>query len=113
MMTKQNWQAVGKIGLLGLVILVLTRLLSEVAFLLAQPLAESMSAFDPDGSFLYISLHHIWQGVFALFTILILARSIRIPLTQFGFNLNEWRLAVRGCLSSACPGSFCKAVSAR
>lgn len=95
MMTKQNWQTFGGISLLGLVLLALTRLLSEVAFLLAQPLAQSMSAFDPDGSFLYISIHHIWQGLFALIAILILARIIRIPLTQFGFNLNEWRSAVR------------------
>lgn len=28
-MTKQNWQAIGKIGLLGLLFLALTRLISE------------------------------------------------------------------------------------
>ncbi len=98
MMMKKNWQTIGKIGFLGLVFLAITRLLSEVAFLLAQPMAQSMRVFDPDGSFLYISLHHIWQGVFALFTILLLARIYRIPLTQFGFNLNEWRFVVRRVL---------------
>lgn len=94
-MTRQNWQAIGKIGLLGLVFLALTRLISEVAFLLAQPIAQSLRSFDPDGSFLYISVHHIWQGVFALLAILLLARIFRIPLTQFGFNLNNWRYAMR------------------
>lgn len=94
-MTRQNWQAIGKIGLLGLVFLALTRLISEVAFLLAQPIAQSLRSFDPDGSFLYISVHHIWQGVFALLAILLLARIFRIPLTQFGFNLNNWRYATR------------------
>lgn len=94
-MTRQNWQAIGKIGLLGLLFLALTRLISEVAFLLAQPIAQSLRSFDPDGSFLYISVHHIWQGVFALLAILLLARIFRIPLTQFGFNLNNWRYATR------------------
>lgn len=94
-MTRQNWQAIGKIGLLGLVFLALTRLISEVAFLLAQPVAQSLRSFDPDGSFLYISVHHLWQGLFALLAILLLARICHIPLTDFGFNLNKWRYAVR------------------
>ncbi|MCG2783946.1 MAG: CPBP family intramembrane metalloprotease [Anaerolineae bacterium] len=94
-MTKQNWQTVGKIALLGLVFLFLTRLISEVAFLLAQPVYQSLRAFDPDGSFLYISLHHALQGLFALFAILLLARMFRISPKDFGFNLNEWRYAVR------------------
>jgi len=94
-MTKQHWQTVTTIGLLGLSFLLLTRLISEVAFLLAQPVYQSLRAFDPHGSFLYISLHHILQGLFALLAILLLARIFRIPLTQFGFSLNEWRYAVR------------------
>jgi len=69
MMIKHNWQAVGKIGLLGLVYFFLTRLISEIAFLLAQPMYQPLRAFDPDGSFLYISLHHLWQGLFALLVI--------------------------------------------
>lgn len=95
MMTKQHWQTGGKIGLLGLVFLVLTRLISEIAFLLAQPMYQSLRAFDPDGSFLYITLHHLCQGLFSLLVILIMARMFRIPLVDFGFNLNNWRYTVR------------------
>jgi hypothetical protein len=69
--------------------------MSEIAFLLAQPIYQSLRSFDPDGSFLYISLHHIWQGLFALLVILFLGRMFRMPLTEFGFNLNKWRYAVR------------------
>jgi len=94
-MTKQHWQTIGKIGLLGIGFLVLTRLFSEIAFRLAYPVFQSLRAFDPDGSFLYISLHHILQGLFALFAILLLSQVFRTSLIDFGFNLNEWRYAVR------------------
>ncbi len=75
--------------------LALTRLISEIAFLLAQPAYQALRSFDPDGSFLYISLHHIWQGLFALLAILLLTRIFRISLKEFVFNLSEWRYAVR------------------
>ena len=94
-MTGLSWKTGGQITLLGMAFLALTRLISEIAFLLAQPMAQSLRALDPDGSFLYISLHHLWQGLFALLVILLLARLFRIPLADFGFNLNEWRYAVR------------------
>lgn len=94
-MNNHPLKTIGVIALLGLVFLILTRLISEVAFLLAEPITQSLRSFDPDGSFLYISIHHIWQGLFALIAILLLARIFRIPFAQFGFNLNEWRYAVR------------------
>jgi len=94
-MTNQTWQTVGKIILFGLGFLALTRLISEIAWLLARPIYQSLRSFDTDGSFLSISLHHIWQGLFAFVTILLLARMFRISLTEFGFNLNDWRYSVR------------------
>ncbi len=94
-MTRLSWKTGGQITLLGVGFLALTRLISEIAFLLAQPMYQSWRFFDPDGSFLYISLHHIWQGLFALLAILLLTRIFRISLKEFGFNLNEWRYAVR------------------
>lgn len=94
-MTSLSWKTGGQIALLGAAFLALTRLISELAFLLAQPMAQSLRALDPDGSFLYISLHHLWQGGFALLAILLLSRLMRIPLTDFGFNLHAWRYAVR------------------
>ena len=97
-MTKQQIQSIGKIGILGIVFLVLTRLISETAFRLAQPAFQSLRAFDPDGSFLYISLHHILQGLFALVVILLLSRIFRTSLKDFGFNLNDWRYTVRKVL---------------
>ncbi|MBS4062584.1 MAG: CPBP family intramembrane metalloprotease, partial [Bacteroidetes bacterium] len=91
----QTWQTVGKIILFGLGFLALTRLVSEIAWLFARPVYQSLLSFDPDGSFLPISLHHIWQGLFAFLVILLLGRIFRFSLTEFGFNLNEWRYSVR------------------
>lgn len=94
-MKNQTMQTVLKIILLGLAFLGLTRLLSEMGWLFARPIAQSLLSFDPDGVFLPISLHHIWQGLFAFLAILLMGRMFRIPLTEFGFNLNEWRYSVR------------------
>jgi hypothetical protein len=96
-LSKQNWQTIA-MSLLGLIFLMLTRLISEIAFLLARPLYQSLRTLDPDGSFLYISLHHLWQGLFALLTILLLARIFRLSLSDFGFNRNEWRYAISAVL---------------
>lgn len=94
-MKNQTWQTVGKIILFGLGFFALTRLINEFAWLLARPIVQSLRSFDPDGSFLHISIHHIWQGLFAFLVILLLGRIFRISLTEFGFNLNEWRYSVR------------------
>ena len=91
----QTWQTVGKIILFSLGFLALTRLISEMGWLFARPIVQSLLSFDPDGVFLPNSLHHIWQGLFAFLVILLLGRMFRIPLTEFGFNLNKWRYSVR------------------
>jgi uncharacterized protein len=94
-MKNHTWQTVGKIILFGLAFLALTRLISEIASLLAQPAYQALRFLDPDGSFLYVSIHHIGQGLFALFVILLFSRTARIPFMDFGFNLNDWRYSVR------------------
>lgn len=94
-MKNQTWQTVGKIIFFGLGFLVLTRLMSESAGLMARPMVQTLQFLDPDDSFLYLSIHHIWQGLFAFLAILLLGRIFRISLREFGFNLNEWRYSVR------------------
>jgi len=94
-MKNNTWQTAGNIIFFGLGFLALTRLMSEISVLLARPVVKSLQFFDPDGVFLYLSIHHIWQGLFAFLAILLLGRIFRISLTEFGFNLNEWRYAVR------------------
>lgn len=94
-METKTLQIVGKIFLFGIGFLALTRLLSEMGWLFARPIAQSLLSFDPDGVFLPFSLHHIWQGLFAFLAILLLGQMFHIPLTEFGFNLNKWRYSVR------------------
>ena len=94
-MTNYFWRTGGLMAFLALAFLILTRLISEISFLLAQPVYQTLRFLDPDGSFLNISLHHLFQGLLALLAIFLLSRMLRIPLTDFGFNLNDWRYAVR------------------
>ena len=51
-MTDYSWRTGGLIAVLALAFLILTRLVSEVSFLLAQPIYQSLHILDPDGSFL-------------------------------------------------------------
>ncbi len=80
--------------LLGIGFLVLTRFISEISFLLARPAYQALKFLDPDGSFLYISIHHIFQGLFALLAIWIVSIRWRIPFADFGFNTHQWRYAL-------------------
>jgi membrane protease YdiL (CAAX protease family) len=81
--------------LLGIGFLVLTRLISEISFLVAKPAFQSLSSLDLDGSFLYISLHHIFQGLLALLAIWLVSRIWKIPFADFGFNTRQWQPALR------------------
>lgn len=81
--------------LLGTGFLALTRLISEISFLMARPIYQSLSFLDPDGSFLYISLHHIFQGLLALLAIWLVSRIWKIPFADFGFNTRQWQHALR------------------
>lgn len=78
-MNNDNWQTVGKIILFGMAFLLLPRLISEIASLLAQPVYQSLQFLDPDGSFLYVSIHHLWQGLFALLVILLFSQMPAFP----------------------------------
>jgi len=92
------YKNIGEIAFLGVILLVLTRVISEISFQLAQPMYQILQHLDPDGSFLYIAIHHILQGLFAVFVILVIAQVFRIPITLFGFNLNDWQYSIRTVL---------------
>lgn len=82
------WRTSSVIGGLALGLLILTRLISELSFWLAEPLYHQWRRLDPDNSFLMIALHHLWQGSIALLVIIAIARSYRVNLNTFGFNTN-------------------------
>ncbi|MCX7776138.1 MAG: CPBP family glutamic-type intramembrane protease [Rectinemataceae bacterium] len=82
-------------------LLVVTRLISEISFMLAEPLYRLLRAWDPDGSFFLISMHHLLQAGFAMLVILVMARVLRIRLRDFGFNLRERERGIR-LVAGAC-----------
>ncbi|MFQ3684676.1 hypothetical protein, partial [Roseiflexus sp.] len=85
------------IGLAGL-FLVLTRVISDVSFALAGKIYPAWRWIDPDGAFLYITLHHVFQAAIAFAGILALAKVLCLSLAEFGFNTNQWRYAVKRVL---------------
>lgn len=99
------WRTSSVIGGLALGLLILTRLISELSFWLAEPLYHQWRRLDPDNSFLMIALHHLWQGSIALLVIIAIARSYRVNLNTFGFNTNGWRDTLR-LVALFCLGWF-------
>ncbi|GAP11673.1 CAAX protease self-immunity [Bellilinea caldifistulae] len=95
LLQKNHQRSVAILVLLGIGFLVLTRLISEISFVLARPIYQSLKFLDPDGSFLYISIHHIFQGILALLAIWLVSRIWRIPFADFGFNTRQWQNALR------------------
>ncbi len=85
------------VGLAGM-FLVITRVISDVSFALAGRVYPSWRWIDPDGAFLYITLHHVFQAAIAFAGILALVKVLRISLVEFGFNTNQWRYAVKRVL---------------
>ncbi len=90
-------RSVALLGLAGL-FLVVTRVISDVSFALAGRIYPAWSRLDPDGAFLYITLHHVFQAALAFAVILALAKALRLSLANFGFNTNQWRYAVKRVL---------------
>jgi hypothetical protein len=52
-----------KVLALFIILLITTRLISDVSFKLAGMLNNVFGRIDPDGSFLIISIHHIFQAI--------------------------------------------------
>jgi len=85
------------IGLTTLFLLV-TRLISDVSFTIADKTFPYVSNFDPDGAFLYITLHHIYQALISIGCIVVLVKVMRLSFSDFGFNTSQWRYAIKRVL---------------
>ncbi len=78
--------------------LMVTRAISDVSFGLAGKIYPAWRWIDPDGAFLSITLHHVFQAAIAFAAILALVKVLRLSLADFGFNTKQWRYAVRRVL---------------
>jgi membrane protease YdiL (CAAX protease family) len=68
-----------------LVCLLLILAIPQIASLIASKLVPRLSPIDPDGTFLWATVHHIAQ----LLLTLLVAPVFRLNLTALGFNLNN------------------------
>ncbi|WP_304225734.1 CPBP family intramembrane glutamic endopeptidase [Gracilinema caldarium] len=87
-----------KIAFLGILFLAITRIASDAAFSIARPIYDNLYYIDLDGSFLYITVHHIIQALCALLLIYLISLFAAIPLKDFGFTCNELSYAIRTVL---------------
>ncbi len=67
-----------------------SRWLYQLAFRM-YPLYKGI---DPEDAFMYLFLHHIFQGIFFLLLIALACRLMRRKWRDFGFNLNAYRFSL-------------------
>ncbi len=75
--------------------LLVTRLISDVSFSLADSVLPVFGPIDPDGAFLYITLHHVFQAGMSVGCIAVMVKVLRVSYSDFGFNHRQWRYAIK------------------
>ncbi len=84
-------KSLGKIGDLIVVILAVTYI-PKLASTLTHKVYPFLSSLDPDNVFLWSSIHHIFQ---LLLPLILMKLWLTRRLTDYGFNLNDWRRSLR------------------
>jgi len=95
-------QSIWKKGFLlilaAFILFLVTTGISKASFYLAGQIYPHWQSLDPDGSYLYISLHHVFQAVLALILIALIKIRLNKSWSDFGFNTNDWRFALKRVL---------------
>ena len=73
-------------------------LISSAAYDLAVGTISSVRFWDPADTFLLISVHHVYQAIIAFAVIAVLSLLLQKPISSFGFNTNNWPVAVLSVL---------------
>lgn len=84
-------KSLGKIGDLVVVVVAAT-LIPDLATVLAHKVYPFLSSLDPDGVFLWLIIHHVFQ---ALLAVVLMKLWLTRRLADYGFNLNDWRRSLR------------------
>lgn len=75
--------------------------ISKFSFYLADLIYPSLKYLDSANAFLYITIHHIFQGVIALLLIYVVSLFRKISLIDFGLNMNQWKYSVKRVIQFA------------
>ena len=73
-------------------VLIIIRILPDLAGLLSNYLFPYVKSFDPDNTYVWISIHHIIQ---LIFTIILMKLWFKAPLKELGFNFNDLKLTMK------------------
>ena len=92
------WTKGLRVVLVACILFAATEFFSELSFYLAGKIYPIWQQFDPDGSYLYISIHHVLQALLALGFIAIIKIRLNKSWSDFGFNSNDWRFALKRVL---------------
>lgn len=84
--------------LAAFILFLVTTGISKASFYLAGQIYPHWQSLDPDGSYLNISLHHVFQAVLALILIALIKIGLNKSWSDFGFNTNDWRFALKRVL---------------
>ncbi len=95
---KTIWKKGILLVLAAFILFVVTTGISEASFYLAGKIYPQWQSLDPDGSYLYISLHHVFQAMMALILIAPIKIRLNKSWSDFGFNTNDWRFALKRVL---------------
>jgi uncharacterized protein len=69
--------------------------ISKFSFYLADLIYPSIRYLDSANAFLYITIHHIFQGSIALLLMVLVSAFRHISLNDFGLNMNQWKYSVK------------------
>ena len=75
--------------------------ISKFSFYLADLLYPWLSHLDSANAFLYITIHHIFQGLIALMFIYIASLLKYISFDDFGLNMNQWKYSIKRVIQFA------------
>lgn len=80
------------------ILFITVTLISSVSYSLATVIFKPYRHLDPDNCFLLLTIHHIIQGIIAIFVILLLSKLLKLKMSDFGFNKKNFKYAVRKTL---------------
>jgi uncharacterized protein len=69
--------------------------ISQFSFLMTNHLYPTLRFLDKGNAFLYITIHHLFQGLIAFSLIFLISCLHDKNLADFGLNLNQWKYAIK------------------
>lgn len=75
--------------------------ISKFSFYLADLILPSLQFLDRANAFLYITIHHIFQGLIALLIMYVISLILKITLADFGLTDNQWKYSLKRVIQFA------------